>query len=410
MISVALHFKQSDTARLKADQEALKKEWQSGVSGYYALPDSQSALLGEIETFSRKTAGFDNIIVVGIGGSTLGAKAADRLLRHLPQRSNKKLIFLENGDPLDLCMAIETINLHRSFILIISKSGGTIETISIFKLLLSKLGKSEADTSCAEQFAFITDEGSPLDTLGQDNSISRFHLPKNVGGRFSVLSAVGLLPLRLVGYSAEKLLSGAKAVRDDFFKDDPLGIAAKADFIANSGKAVNALFAYSNSFEEFVKWYVQLWGESLGKLNNKKVRVGFTPVGLIGSVDQHSFLQLIMEGPLDKTVTFIKLLDFKRTISVPAISFKGLEKNDFVNNRPFDTLINSQADATLEALKSVGVPCDMITLGKLSESNVGALFMYYELLTSLVGAKLGVNTYDQPGVELGKQILEKNFK
>ncbi|MDR3163291.1 MAG: glucose-6-phosphate isomerase [Helicobacteraceae bacterium] len=410
MISAALHFKQSDAAGLKADQEALKKEWQSGASGYYALPDSQSAMLGDIETFSKKTAGFDTIIVVGIGGSSLGAKAADRLLRHLPQRNAKNLIFLENGDPLDLSMAIETINLHRSFILIISKSGGTIETISIFKLLLSKLGKSEADNSCAEQFAFITDKGSPLDALAQNNLISRFHLPKSVGGRFSVLSVVGLLPLRLAGYNAEKLLDGAKAVRDDFFKDDPLGISAKADFIAKSGKAINALFAYSNSFEEFVKWYVQLWGESLGKLNRKKERVGFTPVGLIGSVDQHSFLQLIMEGPLDKTVTFIKLLDFKRTISVPAISFKGLEKNDFINNKPFDILINSQADATLEALKSADIPCDMITVDKLSESNVGGLFFYFELLTSLVGVKLGVNTYDQPGVELGKQILEKKFK
>ncbi|MDR0665350.1 MAG: glucose-6-phosphate isomerase [Helicobacteraceae bacterium] len=408
MISAKRYFEgKSD---LRADQTTLKGEREKKTSGYYELPDTQSALLGDLEIFAKRTAGFDSIIVVGIGGSSLGVKAADRFLRHLPQRNNKKILFLENGDPIELSVALESINLHRSFILIVSKSGGTIETISIFKLLLSKLGKSETDGSCAEQFAFITDEGSPLDKLAQNNAISRFHLPKNVGGRFSVLSAVGLAPLKTLGYDVERLLEGAKATRDDFFKDDPLGLSVKSSFIVENGARINAIFAYSNSFEEFVKWYVQLWGESLGKLDKNKKRVGFTPVGLIGSVDQHSFLQLIMEGPLDKTVTFIKVRDFRRSVAVPPISLAGLEKNDFANNQTFENLINAQADATLEALNSVGVPTDELVVDRLDEYYLGALFMYYELLTSLVGAKLGVNTYDQPGVELGKQILEKKFK
>ncbi|MDR2639696.1 MAG: glucose-6-phosphate isomerase [Helicobacteraceae bacterium] len=408
MIAAQIYYEAKSD--LKADQAALKAEREQKLSGYYDLPDSQDALLGEIETFAKKTAGFDNIIVVGIGGSSLGAKAADRFLRHLPQRNNKTLIFLENGDPIELSAAFDKINLHRSFIFIVSKSGGTIETISIFKLLLSRLGKSGLDSSCADQFAFITDEGSPLDRLGHSNQVSRFHIPKSVGGRFSVLSAVGLAPLKLAGYNVEKLLEGAKATRDDFFKDDPLALSAKSSFIASSGKSINALFAYAGGFEEFVKWYVQLWGESLGKIDKRKKRVGFTPVGLIGSVDQHSFLQLIMEGPLDKTVTFIKVRDFKRNLSIPAIALSGLEKNDFVDNQPFERLINAQADATLEAVKSAGTPCDELAIDRLDEYHLGALFMYYELLTSLVGVKLGVSTYNQPGVELGKQILEKNFK
>jgi glucose-6-phosphate isomerase len=408
MIAARLYY---DTkSNLKEDQAALRAERESKASGYYDLPDSQEALLGVIESFVKKTAGFDTIVVVGIGGSSLGAKAADRFLRHLPQRNNKTLIFLENGDPIELSAALEQINLHRSFIFIISKSGGTIETISVFKLLLSRLGKSTADSSCAEQFAFITDEGSPLDKLAEANQINSFHIPKTLGGRFSVLSAVGLAPLKMVGYNVERLLDGAKSMRDDFFKDDPLSLSAKSSFLASSGKPINVLFAYSNSFEEFIKWYVQLWGESLGKLDKHKKRVGFTPAGLIGSVDQHSFLQLIMEGPLDKTLTFIKVRDFKRNLSIPSITLAGLEKNDFVNNQPFEKLLNAQAEATLEAVKSAGVPCDELAIDKLDEYHLGALFMYYELLTSLVGVKLGVNTYDQPGVELGKQILEKKFK
>ncbi|MDR2153180.1 MAG: glucose-6-phosphate isomerase [Helicobacteraceae bacterium] len=408
MISSTRYF--DSEGDLKADQKALNAERNAKISGYYDLPDTQSALLGDLEVFAKRTAGFDSVVVAGIGGSSLGAKAADRFLRHLTQRNNKKLLFLENGDPIELSAALESVNLHRSFIFIVSKSGGTIETISIFKLLLSRLGKNATDSSCAEQFAFITDEGSPLDKLAQNNSISRFHLPKNVGGRFSVLSAVGLAPLKMAGYDVERLLEGAKAIRDDFFKDDPLGLSAKSSFIAKSGARVNAIFAYSNSFEEFVKWYVQLWGESLGKLDKHKKRVGFTPIGLIGSVDQHSFLQLIMEGPLDKSVTFIKVRDFRRSVAVPPISLAGLEKCDFANNQTFEKLINSQADATLEAIKSVGIPVDELIVDRLDEYHLGALFMYYELLTSLVGVKLGVNTYDQPGVELGKQILEKKFK
>ncbi|GHV07531.1 putative glucose-6-phosphate isomerase [Campylobacterota bacterium] len=409
MLSADLHF-ESDNSRLAKDQAALKDEWKSQKSGYYALPDSQDALLGEIEAFATKISGFETIIVVGIGGSSLGTKAADRMLRHLPQRNSKRLILLENGDPIELTTVLEKVNIERSFIFIVSKSGGTIETTSIFKLLLSKVGKRELDKSCADQFGVITDEGSPLDKLAIAHDLKRFHLPHSVGGRFSVLSAVGLVPLKIIGYDIEKLLEGAKQVRDDFFASDPLQLSAKAHFVATSGKGISTIFAYSNAFEEFVKWFVQLWGESLGKIDAQNKRVGFTPIGIIGSVDQHSFLQLIMEGPADKTVTFIKIRDFKRNLSIPPITLAGLEKNDFVNNQSFEKLINAQADATFEAVKSAGVPVDKLIVDRIDELNLGALFMYYELLTSLVGVQLGINTYDQPGVELGKTILAKNFK
>ncbi|MDR2905092.1 MAG: glucose-6-phosphate isomerase [Helicobacteraceae bacterium] len=407
MFSAKLHFANAKSD-LKADQASLKAEWQNKASGYYVLPDSQDSLLGDLEVFAKKVQAFETIVVVGIGGSSLGAKAAERALRHLPQRNSKQLFFLENGDPIELENVLQKINLQRTLFLIVSKSGGTIETTSIFKLLLSKIGQNAVDSGCADQFVIITDEGSPLDSMALNNQMTRFIIPKNVGGRFSVLSAVGLTPLKLVGYDIAKMLQGAKTVRDGFFASDPLQISAKAAAYA-AGKPINTLFAYSNAFEEFVKWYVQLWGESLGKLDKKKARVGFTPIGLIGSVDQHSFLQLIMEGPLDKSVTFLKVGDFRRNLTIPSISLPGLEKNDFVNNASFEKLINAQADATLEAVNSVGAPVDELVIEKLDEFHIGGLFFYYELLTSLVGVKLGVNTYDQPGVELGKTILAKKF-
>lgn len=397
---------------LKADQEALKAEWQSEKSGYYSLPDGREKLIDMLNKYQVETKEFDTIVVVGIGGSSLGTKAADRMLRHLPQRNTKRLIFLENADPIELSTTIKTINPRTTLFLIVSKSGSTIETTSIFKLVLSVLGAPKDDKSCAKHIAVITDPLSPLDQLAKEYGFARFHLPKTVGGRFSVLSAVGLVPLILVGYDVNAMLEGARATRDGFFMDDPLKLSAKARYYVQNYKTlpINTLFGYASSFEEITKWYVQLWGESLGKLDSKKNRVGLTPIGLIGSVDQHSFLQLIMEGPKDKTVTFLKVASFENGLTIPEISLKGLEGTDYVNGEKFRKLINSQQEATRDALVANGVACDELVLDRFDEWHVGALFMAYELLTSLAGVAFGINTYDQPGVEMGKQILVKNFK
>lgn len=397
---------------LKADQEALKKEWQESKSGYYALPDSAEELIDLLGGYQTKVKDYENVVVVGIGGSSLGSKAADRVLRHLAKRNTKRLVFLENGDPIELTSVLKTLNIRKTLFLIISKSGSTIETTSIFKLALSVLGECTVDGVCADQVAVITDPDSPLDKLAKESGYERFYLPKTVGGRFSVLSAVGLVPLFLVGYDVNAMLEGARATRDEFFVNDPLNLSKKAKFYAENYKKypINVLFGYASSFEELTKWYVQLWGESLGKLNDKKERVGLTPIGLIGSVDQHSFLQLIMEGPADKTVSFLKVASFETGLTIPEISLKGLESTDYVNGEKFRKLLNSQEEATRDALVANGVPCDEVILDCFDEWHVGALFMKYMLLTSLAGHHLKVNTYDQPGVEMGKKILVKNFK
>lgn len=396
---------------LKADQEALRKEWQEEKSGYYSLLDGKEKFIDSLNNYQVNTGKFEYVVVVGIGGSSLGSKAADRMLRHLPHRNAKKLIFLENCDPIELSSVIKSIDIRKTLFLIISKSGSTIETTSIFKLAISVLGGSLGAQACVEQIAVITDPDSPLDKLARENNITRFHLPKSVGGRFSVLSAVGLVPLSLVGYDVNAMLEGARATRDEFFVNDPLQLSRKAAFYVNNYQKypMNVLFGYSNGFEEITKWYVQLWGESLGKLNAKKERVGLTPIGLIGSIDQHSFLQLIMEGPKDKTVSFLRTRSFENSLCVPEISLKGLEGTDFVNGEKFRKVINSQQEATRDALVANGVACDEIELDRFDEWHVGALFMQYMLLTSLAGHHFGINTYDQPGVEMGKKILVKNF-
>ena len=203
-----------------------------------------------------------------------------------------------------------------------------------------------------------------------------------------------------------------KALLNDFWARKEEHLLQKAAFYVANAKVfpVNVLFSYSDTFEEFGKWVVQLWGESLGKRNAQGERVGLTPISLIGSVDQHSFLQLIIEGPLNKTVTFMHIEHSRDELMIPDLSLPFLEKSDFVNGKSFNTLINAQCQATMQSVLQSDVSVDEITWECIDESSVGEMIMYYELLTSASGALLEINTYDQPGVELGKQILQGYFK
>jgi len=393
----------------------VSEEHGSGRIGYYDLPKSAAALVAAVETLERENAllasgAVSDIAVIGIGGSSLGIKAVDSLL---DSREGKKraLHFFENSDPIDISRTMAGLKKENTLFIVISKSGGTIETTSIFKTLIAHFALS-LDGADRERVIVITDKGSGLSKFGDHYGLAQFNIPDNVGGRFSVLSAVGIVPLTLAGYDTRALLSGANAFLESFFARKEEHLLEKACFIyeQSGAQSINVLFSYANNLENLTKWYVQLWGESLGKVDASGAHVGLTPIGLIGSVDQHSFLQLLIEGPKDKTVTFISIEDFENTLTIPDVSLKHIEKTDFINGQTFNTLINAQCDATRESLVQSGVPVDGIVIEKIDASNIGAMIIYYELLTSLVGAMLMVNTYDQPGVELGKIILYNKFE
>ena len=247
------------------------------------------------------------------------------------------------------------------------------------------------------------------------NDMKTFEIPKNVGGRFSVFTAVGLVPMAIMGLDIDKILAGCQTIYNDYFNrgDYYTSIMEKARFmVENKNKFnINVVFSYSSLLEGFNKWYVQLWGESLGKININQTKQALTPIALTGPVDQHSFLQLIMEGKRDKTVTFIKVADFKNDLTIPDVSLPGLEELDYINNIKFKNIINEQADATIEAIGNLkDIPCDIITIEAQDEYNIGKLMYSYELLTSIVGSFVQINTYDQPGVEAGKIILKDKLK
>lgn len=398
--------------------EKMKDEKDGGRIGYYTVPNNKKELLKEIESYINsnkllKDSKIENVVVIGIGGSSLGAKAINRLLYYKSKKKSIKLHFLENCDPINLTQSMEGFRGDNSIFVLISKSGSTIETTSIFKYIYRECKFDFNDKSIKDRLIVITDRGSPLSKFAKKYQIVEFNIPENVGGRFSVLTHVGLVPLAIAGFNVEKLLDGAKNFENHFFEREEMHLLTKALFYTqNTNKFVtNVLFSYSSQFEYFNNWYVQLWGESLGKLDISGKSVGLTPIGITGSIDQHSFLQLIMEGPADKTLTFLKIDNFENELKIPDVSLDFLEKTNFVNSESFGTLINAQCESTMEAiLERTKIPVDLIKFDKLNHRNVGALIYYYELLTSAMGLMLNINTYDQPGVELGKVKLVNKFK
>ncbi|CAA6810086.1 MAG: Glucose-6-phosphate isomerase (EC [uncultured Sulfurovum sp.] len=398
-----------DVCQRQADEKkklfrAIEEERAS--IGYYNLPEEN---IDNILAYNNTLdASIENIVVLGIGGSSLGARAIYEFLKPV-KVPTRKLFFFESTDPLNIMDILSKIEIKKSHFLIISKSGTTVETLSIFKYLYAQ----EEDASF---YTFITDKDSALDHCANELGSKRFYLPQNLGGRFSVLSVVGLLPLALCGVNIQELLKGASAVKESFFNDGYLkeSLLNKAIYYSkyHTTYNINCLFAYSETLRSFAEWYVQLWGESLGKKQRHSAfHVGVTPIGLIGPKDQHSFLQLIVEGTRDKSVTFIKIEDFQNELTVPNITLPHLESLDILNDITFHDLITMQSDSVIEALQAQKeIPLDEILIKSVDEKSIGELIYYYELLTSLVGELIDVNTYNQPGVESGKIILKEKLK
>ncbi len=393
--------------QIKSNTEIFERiEAEREEVGYYNLPYQDTAEIKDYaQSISKK-----HIIVLGIGGSSLGARAIYEFL--LPSNDyNKDLLFLETVDPLKINLCLKKVDLNDTQFLVISKSGNTIETISIFKYLSSLV---EIDSS---NCTIISESGSDLTKFANDNNIKAFDLAENVGGRFSVFSVAGLVPLAMVGVDIDNLLNGCKRVADSFFTQEDYykPIIRKARFLVENKSRfnINVIFSYSSSLESFNKWYVQLWAESLGKININGTRQALTPVALVGPVDQHSFLQLVIEGVRDKTLTFIKIADLKDKTVIPKrdsnkFDCLGLE---YAEGLSFNELLNKQADATIKAVEGKkDIPCDVVTISTVDEYNIAKLMFSYQLLVSCIGAFLQINTYDQPGVEHGKIILKEKLQ
>jgi glucose-6-phosphate isomerase len=394
-----LHFNCKYNAHIVTELAKEKSE-----VGYYDLPYQDTNYVDEYLA-KLNLENIKSVVIIGIGGSSLGIRAVYHFIkasRELP----RKMYFMGSTDPLSIKNTLDKIKLEHAHFIVISKSGTTVETIATYKYLLSFVDKS--------QFSFITDKNSKLDKYARENGQIVVNIQPKIGGRFSVLSAVGIIPLAFIGVNYQELLLGAREISDEFWQAKNTNILVKAYFYAKNQHTynINTIFSYSDSLHYFNGWFEQLWGESLGKKQlNSQLNVGPTPISLIGPKDQHSFLQLLAQGTRNKTLTVITLCDVSSKIKVPNISLNYLEELDIFNNLTFADLINRQAQSTILALRQIErLPIDEIILQTQDEKTIGKLLFYYQLLTSLVGKLLDVNTYNQPGVELGKTILKQNLE
>lgn len=369
----------------------------------------------EISKFAEKVKGkYRHIVILGIGGSMLGPKCLIETLKN--QTTKPQVHFVDNIDP-DLVKKIETeIDFHKTLFLVQTKSGTTPETLAqyfYFRALVIKLNLSTSD-----HFCFVTDKGdSYLNEVSITEGIPHFFIPTAVGGRFSVLSAVGLVVSALTNININQLLKGAAEIKEKYFdKHNPeIYLLALAQYqLYRLGKNINVIMPYSSRLKTFSDWYLQLLSESIGKshdLEGNLVNVGITGVPALGATDQHSQLQLFKEGPNDKLIIFLRLEKFENSCKIPSIA--GSKKQfQYLENISFEELITAEFLGTRQSLTESEKTNITISISELNEFNLGALFMIFEIATAFLGEFLNINTYDQPGVErskvLTREFLKKN--
>lgn len=404
------------------DAVALVDEWRrAGRLGFYDLPEA-GEIVERVSRFAEENAArFDNVVVLGIGGSALGATALHQALgapswnelerdarNYLP-----RLYILDNIDPTTIAPLLERLDLRRTLFNVVSKSGATAETMAQFLIVRQRLGEAMQGDDLQQNLVFTTDPSTGLlRKIAEEEGITTFPIPPNVGGRFSVLSPVGLLPAAMVGIDVDSLLAGARAMvercRTSELHENPAGIFATLQFLADRElqAGIHVMMPYSDRLYAIADWFRQLWAESLGKrhdLSGAEVFRGPTPVKALGATDQHSQTQLYMEGPFDKTVTFLTIGKRDLDLEIPAL-YREADALAYLGGRTLGELLDAEQEATARALASEGRMNMTIELPTLSPHSVGQLLMMLQIATVYAGALYQVDPLDQPGVELGKRL------
>ena len=371
-----------------------------------------------VKEFASMVQGrFDNVLVLGIGGSALGGIAVTEallkpywnLLTPEQREHNPRIFFLDNIDPDSINGLLNILDLRRTLVNVITKSGSTAETMSQFMIVKDRLEKELGD-DYRKNIVATTDKASGvLRQLSDQEGYKTFVVPDDVGGRFSVFSAVGLLPFALVGINIDEIIQGVKDM-DLSLKNTDIhnNIAAQNALIhylmdTKKGKNLSVMMPYSSRLKYVSDWYVQLWAESLGKeidKNGNRVNIGPTPIKALGATDQHSQIQLYNEGPNDKVINFIRVKEFDTVLEIPNIfEYTGI---GYLGGKSINSLINAEADSTKVALTDYQRPNVTITLDRVDGYNIAQLLYMLEVQTAIAGELYNINTFNQPGVEQAK--------
>ncbi len=407
-------------ARFGSVQEEVGRRREAGEYGFYGLVD-QGATVREIKTFAEGLGqAHDHVLVLGIGGSALGTKALLAALRRPAwnewddegREFFPRLTVLENVDPTSVAAALRRIDPRRVLVNVISKSGGTAETMAQYLVVRAWLEES-LGSAAYRHLVFTTDPArGALRELAGREGIATLGVPPEVGGRFSVLSPVGLLPAALVGIDIEGLLAGARRAVDRAaggeLRRNPAALYAALHWAADAdlGARIHVLMPYSDRLREFAEWFRQLWAESLGKRVDREGRVvhaGPTPVGAVGATDQHSQVQLFMEGPFDKAITFVVVERLDEDVPIPPRPDLPPDLA-YLPGHSLGELLRAEYEATAGALAQMGRMSCTLRFPELSAETLGEAIMFFQLAAGYAGVWYGIDPFDQPGVELGKRL------
>lgn len=408
----------------RADLEAGMEQAQAAIAAVQAArtdlgwPDLLAQDVRPVEQYVASVPDtIENFVVLGIGGSALGNIAVQNAINGpfynlLPRekRGGPRLFVLDNSDPDYNTGVLAALDLERTLFNIISKSGTTAETMASFLYFRNILADHLGEARLKDHIVLTTDpEKGFLRQIGQREGWTMLDLPPKVGGRFSVLTNVGLLSAAITGVNIRALLAGA-AYGDELCREpDPLRNPAALGALVNhllaqKGKNIVVMMPYAQRLKEISDWFAQLWAESLGKKTDRTgatVRVGTTPVKALGATDQHSQVQLYVEGPYDKLVNFLAVEAFDDPGTIPP-AYADLEGVSYLGGHTFQELIQAEQQATAIALSEAGQPNITHTIPSINAFTIGQLFLIFQMQTAFAGELLNINAFDQPGVEAGK--------
>lgn len=396
---------------------AFRARVESGEIGFPTLPEDKRTAAAIAEFAAGLRTQVDHVLLVGIGGSALGPYAVDVALRgpHPVQsgvgKGSPQLVVLDNVDPGVVAAALDRLNPKRTAVCVIAKSGSTAETLATFLIVRQWITDAMGKKARGRIVAVTDEHKGDLLSIAKEEGYQLFFVPGNVGGRFSVLTPVGLVPAALVGFDIAKLLKGAREVTPACWstkldQNQALASAAVHYALDQRGKKIEVVYSYSSYLWGTAFWYRQLWAESLGKAvdrKGKKVETGQTPVAALGVTDQHSQSQLYMEGPRDKMITFWEVEKPRVDIKIPK-ELTSYESCRYLGGKKLGQLFRAERIATEAALTRAGRPNCRWTLPRVDEYTLGAFFQTLEFQTAFAGEFYGINAFDQPGVELSKKL------
>jgi glucose-6-phosphate isomerase len=413
--------------RIAEAHHMLRQERAQGRVGFWDLYKDEAALKDVQQTAADLlTMRYDNLVILGIGGSALGTRALVTALKppyyNLMSRRGRngfpRIFVMDNIDPVTFRHMMRSCPPQKTLYNVISKSGGTAETMAQLLIVVEALEKKVGDAAMKDHLITTTNRRTAdappniLHAVADQYGLKAFAIPLNVGGRFSIFSPVGMFPAAMLGMDIDAMMAGCAAMdkrcSSPELDANPAYLRAAVQYLADTrkGKTISVMMPYADGLADVAGWYCQLWAESLGKrfnLAGEEVYLGQTPVKAVGVTDQHSQLQLYREGPNDKIINTLEVKRFAHSARIPH-ALTELENPAYLRGKTLNKLMAAELQGTLDALKLSRRPVSRIILSAVNAHTLAQLLYMFEVETAMAGRLYGVNAFDQPGVEEGKKI------